>query len=94
MNTIAIIPPITVYYDLQSLTNNTFYQIIERVIVDRAMWYSMMVSDDIRDWLHTQDSTLWYLHKSTKYMGIGYTITNIFDVHEELYLLIKLKFHR
>ena len=70
------------------------YLVEETAIVDGKTWYSMLVTSEVTVWLKQQDPSLWYLHKSIA-MGSDpeFTISNMFDVHEELMLIIKLKFN-
>lgn len=81
------------YCGPNSLKSDIFYKVEETGIVDGAIWYSMLTSPEVTAWLKQQDSSLWYSHKSAASFGPGFTIANMFDVHEELMLIIKLKFN-
>lgn len=73
-------------------STNRFCRVEDRAEVDGVMWYTVLVSKDVTEWLQNQDKRQWYIHQLRK-MGYGFYITNMFDVHEELYLIIKLKFN-
>ncbi len=60
----------------------TFYRIIDEAIVDGTKWYSIRMSNDVFDWLNTQDADLWATD----------SIRQTFDVHEELLVIMKLRF--
>jgi len=72
-------------------TVNAFHRIETQAEVDGVMWYTILVSKDVTEWLQTQDKRQWYVHQIEK-MGPGFRVVNMFDVHEELYMIIKLKF--
>ena len=73
-------------------TANAFQRVEAQAEVDGVMWYTILVSRDVTAWLQTQDKRQWYIHKLDK-IGTAFYVTNMFDVHEELYLIIKLKFN-
>lgn len=73
-------------------TTNAFYRVEAQAEVDGVMWYTILVSRNVTEWLQTQDQRQWYIHQLEK-MGNGFKIINMFDVHEEIYLIIKLKFN-
>jgi len=85
---------IEVTWDTDSImpSTNHFYRIEDKAEVDGVMWYTILVSKDVTAWLQTQDKRQWYIHKLDK-IGTAFYVTNMFDVHEELYLIIKLKFN-
>ena len=83
---------IEVTWDTAEPGVNAFYRVETHAVVDGVMWYTILVSKDVTAWLQTQDKRQWYIHKLDK-MGSGFFVTNMFDVHEELYLIIKLKFN-
>ena len=63
---------------------STFCQIIT---THDDKWYSVRVSYDVYKWLEAQDQSLW-IDRATEgpyYQSI--------DIHEELFLLIRLKFN-
>ena len=73
-------------------TVNAFHRVEAQAEVDGVLWYNILVSRDVTEWLQTQDNRQWYIHKLGK-IGREFYVTNMFDVHEELWLIIKLKFN-
>ena len=67
------------------------YMIQTQTEVDGTMWYTIIVSKEVMQWLQTQDTKFWYLHK-TMFESKNYHVVNMFDVHEELFLIMKLRF--
>lgn len=54
--------------------------------VDGKMWYTVQLSMPAREWLVERDSTQWYEH-----VGERTWRQNWFDVHENLYTMLMLK---
>ena len=53
-------------------------------IVDGEKWYTVVTGHEAARWIRTQDKELWYE------AGDVYA-SNVFDIHNELLLFIKLK---
>lgn len=52
------------------------------LMVDGKPWYVINCNQSAAQWLRQQDKTQWYEHQGT---------LHVFDVSEELYLMIRLK---
>lgn len=64
-----------------------WYQIHpEPTLVDGEPWYSGTVCPAILDWIYRLEDTRKYIHVYRS--KIGYAV----DIHEEIYLMLKLKF--
>ena len=75
----------------QVSSTNAFIKVEDEAVVDGVNWYTILVTKEVVAWLQTQDKRQWYEHKSSSW-GEGYRVVNMFDVHEELYLIMKLRF--
>ena len=71
---------------LSDVTGEMFV-IVDQALVDDEQWYTIITqSQTSAQWIRTHDDTLQYEHLGRH--GIGY----IFDIHQHLYLMLKLKF--
>jgi len=62
------------------------YRIVRNSLVDDAEWVTLECTTQIGSWINTQSSDLWYCHTGMPHGHLYY------DIHEELLLLIKLKY--
>lgn len=69
----------------------TSYKMLDKSIVDGAMWYTVKCNSKVAEWIRSQPRlNRWYEHRADG--GAWYIIGDVFDVHEALYLQIGLKF--
>lgn len=70
---------------------NTPYKKISESVVDTDTWYTIKCNSKVAAWIRTQERlNRWYEH--SRESGNWYVTGNVFDVHEELYMRIGLKF--
>ena len=60
------------------------FHINDTAIVDGKPWYTIVAARESAAWVRQQDTDQWYHTHST-------SIINLFDISEELLLLMKLK---
>jgi hypothetical protein len=71
---------------LSDVTGEMFV-IVDQALVDDEQWYTVITQrPECAKWIRTHDDTLQFEHLGRH--GIGY----IFDIHQHLYLMLKLKF--
>lgn len=64
------------------------YNVIDKgAIVDGEKWFTVLVGKEAAAWIRTQDRVLW-----AETAGPFYE--SVFDIHNELMLLIKLKWQK
>jgi hypothetical protein len=66
----------------------------DKSVVDGEQWYSVLLNQDSAWWLFTEQKPLQYIQwfDTTDQNWARIRKNYSFDVHEELYLLLKLKF--
>ncbi len=69
-------------------TVNPQYFVIDRAMVDGAMWYTVKSSNTICQWIKTQSPDLWHENIDKNWMINKYT----FDIHEKIYTMLQLKY--
>jgi hypothetical protein len=61
--------------------------------VDGAMWYTVHCpSSEICGWIREQNSELWVQTVDADTSKGGYFLFNLYDIHEDLYSMLLLKF--
>lgn len=60
--------------------------------VDGTLWYTIMASREVREWITTQDTTEWHLHIGS-WSNSRFNVINLIDVSSDIYMLIRLKFN-
>lgn len=70
---------------VQQLAQPTI-QILDKVLVDNEVWYSVRLNMPAAEWARQQDQTMWYEHYPTNWQSSG-----LFDVKEQLYTMLALK---
>lgn len=72
---------------LRMLEKKEKFEVIDRGIVDDRQWYVVRCIDKkISAWVRTQPKEQWYEHIDQR----GYMNMNVFDMHEEVYAMLKL----
>jgi len=66
----------------------TMFEIRDTAEVDGETWHTVQVNPRVIPWIKSQDSGLWYDHKTANNYKVAYT----FDIHEKLYSMLALKF--
>lgn len=61
------------------------YYVLTSATVDGEEWYTIECNDAVADWVCTQSSDQWYRQKLAGY-------PNVYDIHNELLMLIKIKY--
>jgi len=72
---------------LQMLEKKVDFEVVDRGIVDDTKWYVVRCRNkEISKWVRTQPAEQWYEHIDQR----GYMDMNVFDLHEEVYAMLKL----
>jgi hypothetical protein len=65
------------------------FEVVDQALVDDEQWYTLVTgSRECAQWIRTHDSTRQYEHPGRHVIGY------IFDVHEQLYILLGLKWKK
>lgn len=65
----------------------SYSKILTSAIVDGETWYTIHVSKDISKWIRQQNEQRWHESLDRDW----YTNSGTFDVHEELYTMLQLR---
>lgn len=73
---------------MEMLKNMTPYKIVDRYPCDDGMWYTVKLSKPASAWMREQpdENKEWYEHIDSR----GYIGGGLFDITEELLLMVKL----
>ena len=66
----------------------SMFEIVATAEVDGDTWHTVQVNPRVSPWIKTQDSSLWYDHKTAN----NYKVVDTYDMHERLYIMMALKF--
>jgi hypothetical protein len=61
--------------------------VIDKSLVDGELWYTVKCSDEAARSLREQWDDKWYQHIDNNW----YTVKNTFDIDEETYIMLKLR---
>jgi hypothetical protein len=63
------------------------FEVVDQALVDDEQWYTVITRrPECAKWIRTHDDTLQYEHQGRHVIGY------IFDIHQHLHLMLKLKF--
>lgn len=66
------------------------YEVADRAIVDDRPWYTVFCNKVVADWIRQQPDKECHQHNS---ISVEWTVYNdVFDIPEELYMMLVLKF--
>ena len=79
-------------WNIVFLNSGPDYTVFESVDVDNEKWYTIRVSGDIATWIRTQPQNHWYQHPYEEITRYNFHAPRQekFDVHYELFVLLKL----
>jgi len=66
----------------------TMFEIMMSTSVDGETWHMVQVNPRVSPWIKSQDSSLWYNHKTAN----NYKVVDTYDIHEKLYTIMAMKF--
>ena len=72
------------YHLWQQQVDFTFEAYGDSTLVDGEPWYQIGCNGEVARWIRTQDESQWYEHSGVRYR-------NLFDVSEQLYLMLGMK---
>jgi hypothetical protein len=63
------------------------FEVIDKAIVDGECWRTVQVIPRVSKWIKTQNTNLWYEHKTANH----YKVLDTFDISEKFYTMLVLR---
>ncbi len=71
----------------QVLVSDSHIKVISKGLVDGLPWYTVKCSREAAAWLRAQDQGQWHQHIDHNW----YTVSGVFDIDQETYIMLKLQ---